>query len=290
MINLFLLGEKGYCAIAYLNENLNSNINAIIIGQDPNIQRDYSEEIKATAIQKNIKYTYRTDLTNDIYAGVKLNIAIGWRWLNNSTVKLIVLHDSILPKYRGFNPLVSALINGDDQIGVTAIEASKEYDRGAILEQNSIAITYPIKIKEAIRLIAIEYAMLLNKIIAKYLENKLEPVPQKEEDASYSLWRNDEDYKIDWKRSSTEIKRFIDAVGYPYKGAYCYWDSHILRVFDAELVPDVKIVNRTPGKVIFKDDQEYVIVCGSGLLKITEFYNEQGKKVDFNNIFRIWFK
>ena len=34
---------------------------------------------------------------------------------------LIVFHDSLLPKYRGFAPLVSQLINGEEYLGVTAI-------------------------------------------------------------------------------------------------------------------------------------------------------------------------
>jgi methionyl-tRNA formyltransferase len=59
-------------------------------------------------------------------------------------VPLVVFHDSILPQYRGFNPLVSALINGDSRVGVTAM-GTDEFDKGDIIGQRTIAINIPSK-------------------------------------------------------------------------------------------------------------------------------------------------
>ena len=66
--------------------------------------------------------------------------AIGWKWIIDNTSQLIVLHDSLLPKYRGFSPLVNSLINGDTLTGVTALFASSEYDKGEIIEQAQIGL------------------------------------------------------------------------------------------------------------------------------------------------------
>ena len=77
-------------------------------------------------------------------------IVAGWRWLLPSTEKLIVLHDSLLPRYRGFNPLVSQLIDKEERLGVTAFFASDRYDCGDIINQPSIKVSYPLKINEAI--------------------------------------------------------------------------------------------------------------------------------------------
>jgi len=198
-------------------------------------------------------------------------LAISWRWIIEAESSiLIVFHDSLLPRYRGFNPLVTALINGDEKIGVTASFATREYDRGGILDQSTSSISYPIRIQRAIETIIKNYedlALRLGEAIAN--ERDIKGRAQQESDASYSLWRDEDDYFIDWRASASAIKRFVDAVGTPYKGAAARLEGRIFRVLGAEEMEDVRIENRTPGKVIFSMDSKPVVVCGQGLLRIT---------------------
>lgn len=286
MINIYLIGNKGYTALKNLKKGHLSVISCVIIGQDKNVQNDYSINIENFCIEKNLNYV----IQNETYQVTsQFSIAIGWRRLINDDSKVIVFHDSLLPKYRGFNPLVTALLNGDKKIGVTALKASNEYDRGEIIKQESIQITYPIKIKKAIEKISIVYANLLVNIVNKIVSNNLTFSPQDEAKATYSLWRDSENYKIDWTTEADNIKRFVDAVGYPYKGAYTYINGKKIIIKNVEVTNDVEISNREPGKVIFKNNASFVIVCGKGLLKINKFYNEKGEEVKFNN-FRLRFK
>lgn len=289
MINLFVLGKKGLDAVAGIHPNLHSQINAVIIGKDNAVQNDYSSEIQTWAEQHQIQFYFRTETDETVLQQAQLNVAIGWRWLISLEIPLIVFHDSILPKYRGFNPLVSALINGDAQIGVTALVGTDEFDQGDIVGQRIIPVQYPIKIEQAIDLISNEYALLLNEVLQQFIQNKLTRTPQDESQATFSLWRDADDYRIDWQQDSAIIKRTIDALGFPYQGASTLMDGVLVRIFDAQIVPDVPIVNRTAGKVLFKYDDGYVIVCGSGLLKVKAFYNEQGDIIQTNK-FRIRFQ
>lgn len=289
MINLFVLGKKGLDAIAGIHADLHPQINAVIIGKDSAVQNDYSSEIQTWAEQHQIQFYFRTEVAPLALQPAKLNVAIGWRWLISLEIPLIVFHDSILPKYRGFNPLVSALINGDSQIGVTALVGTDEFDQGDIVGQRIIPVQYPIKIEQAIDLISNEYALLLNEVLQQFIQNKLTRTPQDESQATFSLWRDADDYRIDWQQDSAIIKRTIDALGFPYQGASTLMDDVLVRIFDAQIVPDVPIVNRTAGKVLFKHDDGYVIVCGSGLLKVKAFYNEQGDLIHTNK-FRIRFQ
>lgn len=289
-INIFLLGKKGLNSIINLDFDLYEQINYFIIGTDNSIKNDYSKEIEEFASQNNINYIYRNHLNNEIFKTSKLNIAIGWRWIITSDVDLIVFHDSLLPKYRGFNPLVSALLNGDDIIGVTAIKGVAEFDKGDIIGQRSLKIEYPIKIGDAINKLSLEYAHLLNTIIKNYIKDEISYTPQDESMASYSLWRDEEDYLIDWNQTSSNIMRLINSVGFPYKGASCKVDDKIYRVFNAKVGTDVNIINRVPGKVIFKNGKDFSIVCGKGLLIVSEFYDINGDLADFKNKFRLRFK
>lgn len=290
MINLYVLGKKGLVALQLLKKPLLSNIKTIVIGTDKQIQNDYAIEIENFANKNKINYIYRKYYSDEVSKEVDLNIAIGWRWLLPTNIPLVVFHDSILPKYRGFNPLVTALINGDQEIGVTALFGAREFDKGDIIAQRICAIQYPIKIEQAIDLIANEYAFLLETVFEKYVDSiAIEALPQDEAEASFSLWRDEEDYKIDWTQDSVLIKRVIDALGFPYKGAYTTIDGTVVRILDAEVFEEVNIANRTPGKVLFKEEDAYIIVCGKGLLKVKSFYSDSGEKIAFNK-FRLRFK
>jgi methionyl-tRNA formyltransferase len=56
-------------------------------------------------------------------------------------------------------------------------------------------------------------------------------------------------------------------------------DGTLVRIFDADCLEEVNIVNRAPGKVLFKHADGLVIVCGSGLLKVKDFYGDDGEKL-----------
>jgi methionyl-tRNA formyltransferase len=107
--------------------------------------------------------------------------------------------------------------------------------------------------------------------VLEFIYNKtLVAIPQNEALATYSLWRDEEDYSIDWATDSNRIKRFIDATGFPYKAAKTTCEGITLRIIEAEEFPDLQIVNRTPGKILFLTAAGPVIVCGKGLLLIKE--------------------
>jgi methionyl-tRNA formyltransferase len=286
MINLYLLGKKGYKAVKSLNFESLKSITYVIIGKDSNVKNDYSEDIIKTCINLNLNFIVqnKTHLNNPIYS-----IAIGWRWLIKDGSQLIVFHDSLLPKYRGFNPLVTALINGDQKIGASVLFGEAEYDKGSLIAQTSIDIKYPIKIEKAIDLISDEYAVLLNSIISKINSKKLFSKPQIEKFATYSLWRDQNDYHINWDDNAERIKRFIDAVGYPYNGAFTFLNDKKIIIRDAVIAEEIQIENRQPGKVLFKRNNIYTIVCGKGLLKINQFYDESDSLLKLNK-FRLRFK
>ncbi|MGV9240228.1 methionyl-tRNA formyltransferase, partial [Streptomyces nigra] len=50
------------------------------------------------------------------------------------------VHDSLLPKYAGFSPLIWALINGESEVGVTAHLMDEELDAGDIVRQEAVPV------------------------------------------------------------------------------------------------------------------------------------------------------
>jgi methionyl-tRNA formyltransferase len=56
-------------------------------------------------------------------------------------------------------------------------------------------------------------------------------------------------------------------------------EGQIVRVLQAQAMPDVKIENRAPGKVIFVEENFPVVVCGASLLILRDFRSESGKSM-----------
>ena len=280
-ISFFVMTYKGWSVLQQVLEHYQPLVGAVVAARDQGVQNDYYEQIKALCRNYQIPFFDRKEAPTLTTSYI---IAISWRWMIPAAqAKVIVLHDSLLPHYRGFNPLVSALINGDEVIGVTALWANEHYDRGDIIAQAKIKVHYPVTIQQAIEKITSLYQELVLRICQQIEEGQLLlGTPQDETLATYSLWRDTQDYFINWQNDSQQIKRFIDAVGYPYDGAKAYINGQqLVTIMEAEWAKDVTIFDRNNqiGKVIFLREGQPVVVCGKGLLQIKKMIDELGNSL-----------
>ena len=84
-------------------------------------------------------------------------VCVGWRYLIPPPViehldgEVLVLHDSLLPRLRGFAPLVTAMIVGDQEAGVTLLRVGQAVDDGPILWQRRVPILPSDTISELVR-------------------------------------------------------------------------------------------------------------------------------------------
>jgi methionyl-tRNA formyltransferase len=76
------------------------------------------------------------------------------------------------------------------------------------------------------------------------------------------------DLNIDWSRPANEIRRFVDAVSYPYLGARTHIGSDSVIVEEVTELEDLTFERRDVGKVCRFDNGRPVVVCGSGLLRL----------------------
>lgn len=290
-IAFYIMNSKGWYVLSqFLEEFGPSNIAYIVSEQDINLKNDPYPQLEKLAKKYDIPFYKRAAFNVEVenkFQGFKF--AIGWRWLIKNQHNLIVFHDSLLPKYRGFSPLVNSLINGEKQGGVTALFADVKYDEGEIILQASTQFEYPITIENAIQKIEPLYFDLVLQIYKILEQGKLlTSLPQKHADASFSLWLDTEDYFIDWSWSAEKIKRFIDSVGFPYDGAKSKLNGTVVIIEKAEVVKDVVVEHRDRhvGKVIFIEESP-VIVCTKGLLKLRKISDlgRQAMQINFRSKF-----
>ena len=171
------------------------------------------------------------------------------------------IHDSLLPAYAGFSPLIWALINGEEQVGLTAHLMDDELDAGDIVLQRSVPVgprdtTTDLfhKTLDLIAPITVESLTLIESGQTTF-------TPQDRSRASFFHKRADEDSRIDWTWSAEELDRLVRAQSDPYPNAFTYHRGQRLRITGAHV--SRARYGGTPGRIFYREDDAVVIVAGA---------------------------
>jgi methionyl-tRNA formyltransferase len=282
-IAFLIAGTKGLNFFRSFHEK--ATVEQVVSYASQGLQHEPHSEIKEICRSRNYRYSDRSALTSGLLADAALVFVAGWQWmLPQIDDRFVIFHDSLLPQYRGFNPSVTALITGERILGVTAFRPDVQADAGPIYGQERIEIEYPITIREVYTRVGRAYAALAQGIVDRAMVGKLASRPQSHAQASYSLWRDDDDYEIDWNQLADRIERFVHAVGWPYLGARTTLGGRLIRVTRVRLAQDIFLPLRQPGKIWSRHDEGPIVVCGSGTLQILEALEEDGTKVEFDQL------
>jgi len=286
-IALFVAGPKG---ANFLRNFPGKEAVALVVSYaSKGLRYDAHAEVESICRAEGYRFSERNDVRPADYASADLVLLAGWQWITAEIDRrFIVLHDSLLPKLRGFNPTVTALIAGDTEIGVTAFSPvggdGAVPDSGPIFGHERIPLRYPVTIRAAYEQLGAAYGRLAQRIVQAASSGPLTFTPQDAKDATYSLWRDDDDYRIDWATNAEQICRFVDAVGWPYLGAKSTLQGREIRIDRVEVRHDLPFVNRSPGKIWSLVSGVPEVVCGSGILRIVEARESDGSPVKFTSL------
>ena len=176
------------------------------------------------------------------------------------------IHASILPKYRGKNSDVWALINDERTLGVTVHRLDDRYDNGQILRIYRFAINDEMVNSEI-------YAKALSfipTIINEALNGDLlRSCVEKEGKDIYWRRRTLADSLILWSQPARRIFLFVRALGRDPIYAYTTKDDKKIQIKEARLT--TLTADLACGTVV-KDHQNIHVVCGDGhLLRLVRF-------------------
>lgn len=125
------------------------------------------------------------------------------------------IHPSLLPRYRGPSPYVSAILADEREVGVTVMRMSEKMDAGPIVAQARIEIAtedWPPKGLELSEMLFTEGVNLLAEALPAYMAGTLVPEPQDEARATYTKKFCDADAMIelsgDARANYLKIKAF----------------------------------------------------------------------------------
>lgn len=171
------------------------------------------------------------------------------------------LHDSLLPKFTGFSPVIWSLISGAEQTGLTAHLMDEELDTGAVLVQRSVPIT-PSSTGTSLVYDTLDLVPdVLEEALDALESGTAQPTPQDLAERTFFHKRSDRDSLVDWSWPAADIERLVRALSDPYPNAYTYFRGERLRLIAAH-------VSRcryggTPGRVFIEEDGGMVIVAGA---------------------------
>ncbi len=129
------------------------------------------------------------------------------------------IHPSLLPKYRGPSPVQDAIINGDQEAGVTIFKMDEQMDHGPIVAQFKEEIKSNDTAESLYERLFTLGGQVLTTILPSYLESQIKLRPQNHRQATFTRILNRDSGKIDWTLADQQIERLIRAM-HPWPGAW----------------------------------------------------------------------
>lgn len=185
------------------------------------------------------------------------------------------IHNSLLPEYRGGSPLVWQMINGEKILGSSFFRFRSGMDDGEVLAQVEIENSPGLTIGEAGDLIEREWAKKIPALWSSFCEGEALAWEQDHAKATYCAQRQDMDGLIDWRRSASEIDRFIRAQAAPYPRSFFRIQGENIRIVSHQ--PDNRRIHGVPGQV-FEVRKEHVTVCCGGCSALRVYRVEKGDR------------
>ena len=196
-------------------------------------------------------------------------------------IACINLHASLLPLYRGASPIQAAILNGDEQTGLTSMYIAEGLDDGDLLKSKELIIDQD----ETGGSLHDRLAALGPELLIESLNLlSIGQAPREEQDhdqATHVSKLSRSDGEIDWSKSAESIERKIRAFD-PWPGTFTYFpDGTLVKIF-----PPVSIEkNRDgePGVIISTQSDHVTVSCGVGAMSFSSIQPAGRKKMSISS-------
>lgn len=229
-MNLVVFGEDIYTSTVI--ESLIESGHRILLIVTPEYYNENYKIVEETALKYNIEFLKAEDVNSDkvkdylikmkpdLIIAVHLRKILSKEIFSQGAKGAINVHPSLLPKYRGLSPQHQAILQGDDESGVTVHYIDSEMDTGKIILQEK----FPILKDDYILHVQIKMLAIYKKIVVNALgllqDVFFVPIEQDLKELSYYGPLKKKDREINLAKSKQEIYNLVRAVSLPYKGAF----------------------------------------------------------------------
>jgi len=190
------------------------------------------------------------------------------------------VHASLLPRHRGACPVRSAILSGDQYMGVSFMQMEKGLDTGPVYQSFGMDVSNFVNAEEIESALASLASERLENCICGIADGKLIPEPQDHQHATMSRKIHKDDGAVDWSEDAVMLERKIRA--------YHKWPtmSFLVPVKNKIIFAKITAAGSTswqpssgpvPGKFIAYMNNKMMVSCGHGSLIIERILPE-GKK------------
>ena len=193
------------------------------------------------------------------------------------------LHASLLPQYRGAAPIHWAVINGEQETGVTTFFLKHEIDTGSIIYQDREPIHEDDTVGSLYARLMTKGAALVLKTVKAIEAGNAPALPQRESAPlkhAPKIFR--ETCEIKWDRPAHDIRNFIRGLN-PFPTAWTTLREKSFKILRAQVEPGG---TGAPG-TIQTDERTFLRVrAADGWVVIEELQPEGKRKMNVQDFFR----
>jgi methionyl-tRNA formyltransferase len=273
---LFGYGEMGCTALEFLRAN-GEDVAAVITHRDNPAEKQWFRSLAqlAASTRTPTHIGEEIDLRNtvsqlrpDLILSFYYRDMIPTNVLSLAPQGALNLHGSKLPRLRGRAPINWALVECEEETGVTLHHMVKEPDAGDIVAQRSWRIGPRDTAKDLFDRAVAEARILLREVWPAIRAGTAPRTPQDPAKATYRGRRTPEDGRIDWTKPARRIDGLVRAVTDPFPGAFTVLDGTKLMIWAGEPVP-----GRGPAGSLIG---ERIVATGEGAYRIDRWTAPDG--------------
>lgn len=199
--------------------------------------------------------------------------------------KILNIHYSLLPKYRGLHSTVWAILNNEENLGLTVHEMNSYFDDGNVIYQYSIPNDFIQTSTWYMSHFNQHISMILGDVLIQYLGGVIRPVKQDKSKASWVGKRSVEDCRIDFNRDLNYQKSFFRALAVPYPLPFFSIKGQKFEVHRCDFIPCDVISHY--GRILNIDEEGVWVSCVGGYLIFSDIWETEIAQYVLPNKFRI---
>jgi methionyl-tRNA formyltransferase len=207
---------------------------------------------------------------------------------------VLVVHPSLLPRWRGLMPVENTIYAGDSETGVTVIAMDEQMDHGPMVAQEKTALGNNEYTEDVYARLATMGGTLIARVMPDWVSGKLNAEPQNESHATVCTKFGWQSGNIDFSKTAREIYNLIRAVGREPGAWTAMQDKNgkelIVKILRADPAGTQKLF-KTASLGIRQSNGAFALVCKDGILNLAmvqpegkrpmtgkEFWNGYGKR------------
>lgn len=193
-------------------------------------------------------------------------------------IATVNLHASLLPQYRGANPIQRAIYDGKEETGITTMITVLALDAGDICLQEKIKITPDMTDKELMQIISDKAPFIMYPTI-KQLYNKV-LTPQKQDETKVTIAKKfkKEDAVLDWTKTAQQIHDHVRSMT-TWPVACTSINGKNIKVLSTTVLNN-DTENENEGEIVNISKNGIEVAAKKGILLIKEIKPEGKPKMD----------